>query len=55
MCLNGMRDHSVTVKGGVEAVSNPTEHGHSEVELDVVVECLVTSGMITAEWAESGI
>ena len=50
-----MWDHSLTVKGGIEAVSNPTEHGHLEVEPDVVVECLVTSGMIIAEWAESGI
>ena len=55
MCLNGMRDHSLAVKGGVEAVSNPTEHGHLEMEPDMVVECLVTCGMIIAEGAGSGV
>ena len=50
-----MQNHSLTVKGGVKAVSNPTEHGHSEVKPDVVVECLLMPSMIIAEWAESGI
>ena len=55
MYLNGMWDHGLTVKCGIEAVSNPTEHGHPEVKPDVVVECLVTSGMIIAEGTKSGI
>ena len=50
-----MWDHSFTVKGGIEAVSNPTEHGHLEMKPDMIVECFVTSGMVTAEGTESGI
>ena len=42
-------------KVGLETVSHPTKHGHPEVKLDVVVECSVTSGMILAEWAKSGV
>ena len=48
-----MWDHGFTVEGGVEAVSDPTEHGHPEMKPDVVVECFVTSSMVTAEGAES--
>ena len=50
-----MWDHCLTVKCGIEAVSNPTEHEHPEVKLDVIVECPVTSGMIVTEWAKSDI
>ena len=55
MCLNGMRDHGFTVKGGEVAACDPTEHGHPEMKADVIVECFVASGMVIAEGAESGI
>ena len=53
VCLGSMWDHGLATEGGVEAAQDPTEHRHPEVQLDMVVQCLVTLRMILTEGAEA--
>ena len=55
MLRNGRWDHNLTVKSGKEAVPNPTEHGHLQVNLYVVVKCPKAPSVISTERAKSSI